>query len=131
MTTFLDTDVLVDCLRGTAPAQDWLTRAANETFQVPGVVAMELLVGCHDQLDLQHTQKFLRSFEVVWPEAAEFAQAYQLLAEHGLASGLSIPDCIIAAMALARSARLYTFNLKHFCVVPGLDVQEPYARAVA
>jgi predicted nucleic acid-binding protein len=39
----LDTDVLVDCLRGTAAAQSWLSRAAAETFQVPGVVAMELL----------------------------------------------------------------------------------------
>lgn len=32
-------------------------------------------------------------------------------------------------MALNRAARLYTFNLKHFRVGPGLDVQEPYSRA--
>jgi predicted nucleic acid-binding protein len=43
VTTFLDTDVLIDCLRGMPAAQSWLTRAADETFQVPGIVAMELL----------------------------------------------------------------------------------------
>jgi len=59
---------------------------------------------------------------------AEFAKAYELLAAHWLSSRLSIPDCLIAAMALTRSARLYTFNLKHFKAVPGLDVQQPYAR---
>lgn len=36
---------------------------------------------------------------------------------------------MIAAMALARSARLYTFNTKHFQVIVGLDVQSPYARS--
>jgi predicted nucleic acid-binding protein len=86
-------------------------------------------MGCQNQVDLQRTQKFLATFEIIWPEATEFAQAYNLLATHRLTSGLSIPDCLIAAMALSRSARLYTFNLKHFQVIAGLDVQEPYARS--
>jgi predicted nucleic acid-binding protein len=129
MTILLDTDVLVDCLRGTTAAQAWLERAAEEAFQVPGVAAMELLMGCHDQTDLQRTQKFLSTFDIVWPEAAEFARAYELLTAHRLSFGLSIPDCLIAAMALARSARLYTFNLRHFQTIAGLDVQTPYARA--
>ena len=37
-------------------------------------------------------------------------------------------DCLIAAMALGRASRLYSFNLKHFQVLPGLDVQPPYPR---
>jgi predicted nucleic acid-binding protein len=98
-------------------------------MQVPGIVAMELLVGCRNLADLQRTQQFLNSFTVVWPEAGEFAQAYELLAALRLTSGLSIPDCLIAAIALARSARLYTFNLKHFRVIAGLDAQEPYIRS--
>jgi hypothetical protein len=65
---------------------------------------------------------------VVWPDAAEFAAAYQLLLTHRLSSGLNIPDCLIAATALTRSACLYTFNFKHFQVVPGLDVKRPYLR---
>lgn len=124
---FLDTDVLVDCLRGTASAKAWLTRSEADSFQVPGIVAMELLMGCRNQSDLQRTQKFLSSFSIIWPEATDFSQAYALLVTHRLTSGLSIPDCLIAAMALARSARLYTFNRKHFQVVPGLDIEEPYA----
>lgn len=64
----------------------------------------------------------------MWPEAAEFGRAYELLAAHRLSSGLSIPDYLIAAMALSRSVRLYTFNLKHFQVIAGLDVAAPYLR---
>ena len=129
MTVFLDTDVLVDCLRGTAVAQAWLNSVAAEEFQMPGVVAMELLMRCQNWADLQRTQQFLAAFEVAWPEADEFAQAYALLAAHRLTSNLSIPDCLIAVMAIARSARLFTFNLKHFQVVAGLNVSAPYARS--
>jgi predicted nucleic acid-binding protein len=89
---------------------------------------MELVMGCHDRADLERIQRFLAAFEVVWPEPSEFAAAYPLLLTHRLSSGLNIPDCLIAATALGRSARLYTFNFKHFQVVPGLDVAHPYSR---
>ena len=125
----VDTDVLVDCLRGTVPAQEWLKRLANQSFAVPAVAAMELVMGCRDRTDLERIQRFLATFEVVWPEASEFAAAYQLLLTHRLSSGLNIPDFLIAASALTRNARLYTFNFKHFQVVPGLDVERPYLRS--
>ena len=125
----VDTDVLVDCLRGTIPAQQWLKQLAQQPFAVPAVAAMELLICCRDRADLERIQRFLAKFEVVWPEASEFAAAYQLLLTHRLSSGLNIPDFLIAASALTRNARLYTFNFKHFQVVPGLDVERPYLRS--
>jgi predicted nucleic acid-binding protein len=41
----VDTDVLVDCLRGTSPAKAWLQDASAEVLGIPGVVAMELIIG--------------------------------------------------------------------------------------
>lgn len=124
----VDTDVLVDCLRGTTPAREWLDRMAAEVLGIPGIVAMELLIGCRNRAELERVQQFLNKFLVAWPEAAEFAGAYDLLAAHRLTSGLGIPDCIIGAMSISRKARLYSFNAKHFQTIPGLDVQEPYSR---
>ncbi len=124
----VDTDVLVECLRGSSAARDWLHAVQKEAFAIPGVVAMELVMGCRNQTDLQQIQRFLGSFSITWPDASEFAQAYELLATHRLSSGISIPDCLIAAAALSRAARLYTFNMKHFQVVAGLDAQQPYPR---
>jgi len=124
----IDTDVLVECLRGSAAAKTWLGSLSKDAFGIPGVAAMELLIGCRNQTDLQQVQKFLGSFKVTWPDASEFARGFSLLLALRLSSGLGIPDCLIAAMALARGARLYTFNLKHFQAVPGLDAQQPYPR---
>jgi predicted nucleic acid-binding protein len=124
----IDTDVLVECLRGSDAANTWLRSLRTETFAIPGVVAMELIVGCRNQAEVQRIRKFLSAFNVAWPDASESARAYDLLATHRLASGISIPDCLIAAMALARGVRLYTFNLKHFQGLSGLDAQPPYSR---
>lgn len=124
----IDTDVLVDCLRGSVAAKNWLASLQTEDFGIPGVAAMELLMGCRNTVELQQTQRFLGVCNIAWPDASEFAQAYGLLATYHLASGIGIPDCLIAATALARGARLYTFNLKHFQIVSGLDVYQPYAR---
>lgn len=129
MTVLLDTDILVDYLRGFAPALEWLRQSSSDIYQIPGIVAMELVIGSRNNSQLQAVRELLSSYEVVWPEPKEFAHAFDLLAEHRLRGGMGIPDCLVAAMTLNRSATLYSFNIKHFRVVSGLDVREPYSRA--
>ncbi|MCL5103361.1 MAG: type II toxin-antitoxin system VapC family toxin [Armatimonadetes bacterium] len=128
MIALLDTDVLVDSLRGHEAARRWLEISADQQFQIPGIVAMELVVGCRDQSDLRRTQKLLSRYTVVWPEVTEFAQAFALLSTYRLSCGVSIPDCLIAAMSISRGMTLYTFNRKHYEPIEGLNVSEPYSR---
>lgn len=124
----LDTDVLIECLRRRASATEWLSGSHGLDFAVPGVVAMELMAGCRDRAEQNQIKSFSRRFPVLWHQAAEFELAFELLSAHRLSSGLGIPDCLIAAMAISRSMSLYSFNLKHFRSIPGLDVREPYSR---
>jgi predicted nucleic acid-binding protein len=126
--TLLDTDVLIECLRGVAAAQAWLASVESIEFGVPGVVAMELIVGCTTKRHLEQTERFLATFTILWPGEADMALAFQLLVQHRLTGGLGIPDCLIAAQAINRSALLYSFNLRHFTKVNGLQVQQPFPR---
>lgn len=125
----IDTDVLIEVLRGSASAAAWLESLQSDSFGIPGVAAMELIRGCRNQTELRQVRKFLSSFRVLWPEAQEFAFSYDLLVSLSLSSAIGIPDCLIAAMALNRKMRLYTFNVKHFQAVPGLNPVQPYSRA--
>jgi hypothetical protein len=129
MNVCLDTDVLIDCLRGLPAAQAWLAAEATETLFIPGVVAMELLMGARNKSDLEKIRKFVETFPVLWHNPNEFERAYLLLVEYRSTLNLSIPDCFIAATALERSLRLYTFNVRHYQAIPGLDVQIPYQRS--
>jgi len=124
----LDTDVLVDCLRGTDEARKWLAANQATSLVLPGIVAMELVQGARDKSDLARVTRFIERFAVAWPNDAEFRLAFELLTSLGLSTGLGIPDCLVAAAALSRGATLLTFNRKHFEAVPGLMIEEPYAR---
>ncbi len=126
---FLDTDVLIDYQRGLPAAATWLRESASQPFAIPGIVAMELVAGCRDKEDLRITQAFLMRFNIVWSDALDMAYAYELLTTYRLAHGVGIPDCLVAAMVVQRDATLLTFNLKHYHMFPGLDIQEPYVRA--
>lgn len=125
---FLDADVLVDCLRGLPSADRWLRGASERRFGIPGIVAMELVVGCRDKADLRQVQAFIGRFRVIWPEPDESERAFHLLVTHRLEFGVGAPDCIIAAMALERDMPLYTFNVKHYQGFTGLEVIKPYVR---
>jgi predicted nucleic acid-binding protein len=43
-----------------------------------------------------------------------------------LSHGLLIPDALIAATALDYGVTLYTKNVRHFLMIPGLTVVRPY-----
>ena len=71
----LDTDVLIEFLRGSTAAREWLESMPKETLAMPGIAAMELVAGSRDQADLRQVQRFLGSFSIVWPTPSEFSQA--------------------------------------------------------
>ena len=66
----LDTEVLIDIRRGYHPAVSWYSQLAEKP-SVPGFVAMELMNGCYNKLDLTRMQIFLVGLPIVWPSQAD------------------------------------------------------------
>ena len=128
MIALVDTDVLVDCLRGVAEAREWASQRRAESFAIPGIAAMELVCGCRDGAALQLVRAFLADFPIVWPTASDAEMANGLLVAYRLSYGIGIADAMIASMAIQRSATLYTFNTRHVSALPGLVAASPYAR---
>jgi len=128
LTALLDTDVLIDILRQHPAALTWLQTNATIPVVIHGVVAMEILAGSRNKQELQRNQAFLAQFTIIWPTPAEFQAAYAILAQYYLSTSIGVPDCLIVATALTYNWRLYTFNLKHYRHITGLDVQISYQR---
>src|SRR2546427_8374 len=63
----LDTDVMIDVLRGHPPAIGWLAGQGTTLVGLPGLVAMELLQGCQNLSDPQRLEKQLLRFVLHWP----------------------------------------------------------------
>jgi len=125
---FLDTDVLIDLIRGHEPAYKWLEANPDTSFALPGMTAMELIVGAKNGVELEKVGWYLNSMNVVEPTDQDFRASLDLARLHAMRSGLSIPDFFNAAQALNRGATLYTFNQRHFADIAGLLTVQPYTR---
>lgn len=124
----LDTDVVVDVLRGYPPAVAWLDSLKSEEIGFPGLVAMELIYGCQTSKEQRQLVQFLSAYDLLWPSSETCLRAFTLLAEVHLRNNIGILDCLIGQMALDLGHPLCTFNRKHYSHVPGLELSEPYQK---
>ena len=124
----LDTDVLVEVLRGRPAAISWLSSRPASAAGVPVIVWMELIQGARDQRERDKIINRLAPHSIVHLEAGDSQAASGWFAAYWLSHTIGILDCPIAAIAVRLGAPLYTFNAAHFQVIPSLDVRSPYER---
>ena len=123
----LDTDILIDVQRGHAAALAWYA-GLGAAPAIPGLVALELINDAQNKRQVLAARNLVRSMIVVWPTEADCRRAFIDFAAFHLSHSLGLVDSLIAATAVGLSARLCTFNVKHFRVVPGLVLHQPYSR---
>jgi len=125
---FLDSDIVIDFLRRYPPAISWLESLGDEKLSLSGYVAMELMQGCNNKIELQQIRKLIANFEVVWATAETCNQALEVFAEYNLSHGLGLIDALIGQTAISLGVPLHTFNVKHYAVIPMLTTVQPYER---
>jgi predicted nucleic acid-binding protein len=123
----LDTDVLIDIQREYAPALTWFA-TLTDLPAVPGLVVMELIQDAQNARQVQQALKLVAPLLVVWPTATDCQRALADFTAYHLSDSLRLLDALIAACAIGLSATLCTFNVKHYRVVPGLTMLQPYSR---
>lgn len=123
----VDTDVLIDVQRGHPPALAWFA-GLTDLPAVPGFVVMELVQDARNGREVRQALKLVAPLQVVWPTEADCARALSDFTAYHLSHGLGLLDALIAACAVGMSATLYTFNEKHYRMVPGLVTTRPYTR---
>jgi predicted nucleic acid-binding protein len=121
----VDTDVLVDFLRG-YPAAVAYMKAQADNVVLSAVVAAELYAGVRDGEELDRLDELLSLFRVI-PVTAETARAAGLYKRnYGRSHGTGLADAMIAATAEAHNAELKTLNAKHYPMLKGL--KPPYVK---
>jgi predicted nucleic acid-binding protein len=123
----LDTDILIDVQRGHQPALAWFNQL-QELPCVPGYVVMELIQDARNNQEVDQALKLVAPFQIVWPTASDCTQALAEFSKFHLSHGMGLIDALIGACALGLTARLCTFNEKHYRQVPGLVTYQPYSR---
>lgn len=122
MTALIDTSVLIDHLRGLPEARDALGTLVERGELMVGTVLTrtEVLAGMRPEefeptTALLGTVEWVPVDEPIADRAGELARRY--LRSH---PGVDTVDYVIAATAELRDAEVWTRNVKHFPMFPGL-----------
>jgi len=124
----LYSDIIVDFLRQYPPAVNWLRSLGDEEIALPGFVVMELIQGCTNKVELHRLEKFIADFEVICPSTETCDKALEVYFLYYLSHNLGLLDALIGQAVVALGLPLYTFNRKHYAVIPGLVTIQPYQK---
>jgi predicted nucleic acid-binding protein len=121
----LDTDVLVDFLRGHSEAVAFVN-AHSSRIILSSIVIAELYSGVKGDAEQAALENFVSLFRAV-PVSAEIAKAGGLYKrDYGKSHGVGLADAILAATAEAENAELKTLNTKHYPMLK--DLKPPYKK---
>jgi len=115
----VDTDVLVDFLRGHSKAVAFVS-AHSARIILSSIVVAELYAGVKGDTEQTALDNFVSLFRVV-PVSAKIAKAGGLYKRnYGNLHGVGLADAILAATAEAENAELKTLHTKHYPMLEGL-----------
>jgi predicted nucleic acid-binding protein len=115
----VDTDVLVDFLRGNEHAVA-LVRQFPDRIMLSPIVIAELYAGVEGKAEMAILEDFISLFRIV-PLTAEIAGIGGLYKrDFGKSHGVGLADALLAATADVENAELKTLNVKHYPMFIGL-----------
>jgi predicted nucleic acid-binding protein len=103
----LDTNILIDVLRGESVALAWLEQ--HPRVQISVITWIEVLVGCRDG-ETEAVESWLETFPRLPIKDAVAHETVRLRQQHGL----KVPDAIILATARCADLTLATRNTRDF-----------------
>ena len=121
----LDTDVLIDFLRG-QPQAIQLLEDTDYEFYLSAVSVAELYVGVRDGKEREVLDQLVGLLQTVEISTEIAQQAGLWRREYGKSHGTGIIDALIAACADTLQIPLATLNVKHFPMLP--NVSAPYRK---
>lgn len=124
----IDTNVLIDHLRGFRNATDFLLKVieVGNDLHISTLTEMELFAGKNiSEKENADLVNLLNSFDIIHVNSAIARKAGELLRLYYY-NGLAPVDALIASSAIYTKSILVTKDIKHFSLVKGLLTLQPY-----
>ena len=119
----IDTDVLIDYLRGQAQAVEFL-ESRTEVLLISTMTIAELYAGVRNGKEMEMLNELIRAFQVVPIDESISMKGGLYRRDYGKSHGMGLADAIIAASAELNRVTLVTLNQKHFPMIA--DILVPY-----
>ena len=118
----VDSDVLIEHLRGKTAARDWLVNARRSSGPLAiSVVSLTEVAGGMRSPELREVMRLLGSMQRFEVTEQVARRAATLMNEYRRShSGIGLGDYLIAATALTEGLELASLNIRHFPMFPQL-----------
>jgi tRNA(fMet)-specific endonuclease VapC len=123
----VDTDILIDYLRGHGPGADLLERLGRRGYLITAVSTFELALGTSHRTDPTPVMELLHAPSLPLTPSAGVRGGEALAGLRRTGDGIDIRDALQAGICLDADRPLVTRNRRHFDRVPGLSVVSPEA----
>ena len=121
----IDTDVLIDYLRGQPQAVEFL-ESLRELLLISTMTIAELNAGVRDGKERELLNELIRAFQIMPVDEAISIKGGLYRRDYGKSHGVGLADALIAATAELNQATLVTLNQKHFPMI--VDIIVPYKK---
>lgn len=125
MQHLIDTDVLIEYLRGNARAAEFLETLEGDLI-VSAISVAELFYGVQDSDEMEALDQFMLAFQVASIDDGLVKEGGLIRQKYHPSHGVGLADALIAATAIDRGAELITFNIRHYPMVE--EVGLPFDR---
>lgn len=119
-----DTNILIEFYKNNPQISQIFRAIGKDDLAISVVTEAELYFGALNKAELQRIKQHLSSLHRLPLDTAVSNKFLQLMETYSLSHKLSIPDALIAATALVHKVELFTFNVKDFHFIPGLNLFE-------
>ncbi len=125
-----DTDVMIDYLNSNSERYLITKNLIENSIRTENVILsavtkMELIIGATNKIDMERTNKSILRYTVTFINDDITQTAIQLLQNYRLSHGLALPDALIAATSVITQLPLFTYNLKDYKFISGIELYNP------
>jgi len=121
----VDTDILIDYLRGRGPGAELLERLGRHGYLITAVSTFELALGTSHSADARPVMALLDAPSLALTPRAGMRGGEILASLRRDGMGIDIRDALQAGVCVDANRLLVTRNLRHFNRVPGLTALAP------
>lgn len=127
MKWLIDTDILIDFLRGSDQAEKYLKHISSDPLASISVITVaELYVGVREGKERIILDHFIQEFKILEINERIAQQGGIYLRDFGKTHGIGLADALIAATAFDYDLKLVTLNKKHYPMLKSIHI--PYQK---
>ncbi len=117
-----DTNILIEFYKNNPQIINQLRMIGVNKLAISAITQAELYYGAINKVELNQIKKHLKLLRILPLDVMVSTKFIELMETYSLSHKLTIPDALIASTALVHKIDLYTFNVKDFRFIKGLNL---------